>query len=102
MAFYMRQIQQEDDSEEHGRLVRNLTRCIREDVSARQRVMLLLYYEKRMSQPEIAQALGVNKSTVCRTIKRGERRLHQCLRYGAQRYLMGLPSQSEEVNESWN
>lgn len=87
--MYMRQIQQED-GEEHGQLIHNLARCIREDVSARQRVVLLLYYEKQMSQPEIAAALGVNKSTVCRTIKRGERRLRQCLRYGAQRYLMGM------------
>jgi len=102
MAFYMRQVQQEGNGEEHGRLIRNLTRCIREDVSARQRVMLLLYYEKGMSQPEIARTLGINKSTVCRTIKRGERRLHQCLRYGAQRYLMGLSSPDEEVNETWN
>ena len=101
MAFYMRQIQQ-DDSADHGRLIQNLTRCIREDVSDRQRIMLLLYYEKRMSQPEIARALGINKSTVSRTIKRGERRLHQCLRYGAQRYLMGLASRTKEVNESWN
>lgn len=89
--MYMRQIQQESgEDQEHSRLKRNLTRCIREEISARQRVMLLLYYEKGMSQPEIAASLGVNKSTVCRTIKRGEQRLRQCLRYGAQRYLMGM------------
>ena len=32
---------------------------------------------------EIGQKLGVDKSTVSRTIKRGERRLQRCLRYGA-------------------
>lgn len=89
--MYMRQVQQEGDTgEEHGQLIQNLVRCIREDVSPRQRVVLLLYYEKRLSQPEIAARLGVNKSTVCRTIKRGEQRLRQCLRYGAQRYLMSM------------
>lgn len=89
--MYMRQVQQEGDTdEEHGQLIQNLVRCIREDVSPRQRVVLLLYYEKQLSQPEIAAQLGVNKSTVCRTIKRGEQRLRQCLRYGAQRYLMSM------------
>lgn len=38
---------------------------------------------------EISEHLGVDKSTVCRTIQRGERRLQRCLRYGAERYLMG-------------
>ncbi len=89
--MYMRQVQQEDgDGEQHGQLIQNLVRCIREDVSPRQRVVLLLYYGKQLSQPEIAAQLGVNKSTVCRTIKRGEQRLRQCLRYGAQRYLMSM------------
>lgn len=91
MAMYMRQVQQENgDEQEHSHLIENLLRCIREDVSPRQRVVLLLYYEKGMSQPQIAAMLGVNKSTVCRTIKRGEQRLRQCLRYGAQRYLMSM------------
>lgn len=91
MAMYMRHVQQENgDERERGQLIQNLLRCIREDVSPRQRTLLLLYYEKGMSQPQIAAELGVNKSTVCRTIKRGERRLQQCLRYGAQRYLMSL------------
>lgn len=89
MAVYMSQIQQEDE-QERGQLMRNLLRCLREDVSPRQRTVLLLYFAKQMSQPEIAAVLGVNKSTVCRTIQRGERRLRQCLRYGAQRYLMGI------------
>ena len=30
---------------------------------------------------EIAQELGVNKSTVSRTLLRAKRRLYQCLRY---------------------
>ena len=39
---------------------------------------------------EIGQSLGVDKSTVSRTIKRGERRLQRCLRYGAEAYLRGM------------
>ena len=91
MAAYMTYIQGEDNGVEHSRLKRNLLRCLREDISPRQRTVLLLYFAHRMSQPEIAAALGVNKSTVSRTIRRGERRLLQCLRYGAQRYLLDMP-----------
>ena len=81
-------IRQSDRDEEHDRLRQNLVQCLREDVSDRQRTVLILYFAERMSQPEIAAALGVNKSTVSRTIKRGEQRLRRCLRYGARRYLL--------------
>ena len=36
---------------------------------------------------QIGQELGVDKSTVSRTIKRGEARLRRCLRYGAAAFL---------------
>ena len=39
--MYMQQIEPEDGSEEHGRLVRNLTRCIREEITPHQRDLLL-------------------------------------------------------------
>ena len=73
-----------------SRLKRNLVRALREDVTARQRQMLLLYYAERMNMQEISARLGVNKSTVSRTIKRGERRLRRCLRYGAEVFLNDL------------
>ena len=39
---------------------------------------------------EIGEAMGIDKSTVSRTIKRGERRLRRCLRYGAEAYLRSM------------
>ena len=36
---------------------------------------------------EIAQELGIDRSTVSRTMGRGEERLRRCLRYGAKRFL---------------
>ena len=42
-----------------------------------------MYYGQGLNMREIGQKLGVDKSTVARTIKRGERRLQRCLRYGA-------------------
>ena len=88
MAVYCRQMSQ-DNSGEISRLKRNLICALKEDVTPRQRQALFLYYVKGKNMREISEHLGVDKSTVCRTIQRGERRLQRCLRYGAERYLMG-------------
>lgn len=89
-AYWQRMGETDENRTEHSRLLQNLSRCLREDVSPRQWTMLALYYGKELNQSQIAKRLGVNRSTVCRTLKRGERRLQRCLRYGAQRYLMSL------------
>ena len=82
LAVYS-QFMAEDNSEQIGRLKRNLSRALRQDITERQRQYMMLYYGKNMTMPEIAKALGVNKSTVSRTLKRGRQRLYRCLRYGA-------------------
>lgn len=83
MAVYARQMSS-DNSKEISRLKRNLIRALQEDVTPRQRQTLLLYYSDGLNMREIGERLGVDKSTVSRTIKRGERRLRRCLRYGAE------------------
>ena len=70
MAMYTRQIAA-DNTRELSRLKRNLIRCLREDVTPKQRQMMLLYYAEGKNMREIGQAMGVDKSTVSRTIKRG-------------------------------
>ena len=91
MAMYMRQISNENtNSDQLSRLKRNLIRCIKEDVTERQRTVLLMYYSQGMNMREIGEALGIDKSTVSRTIKRGENRLRRCLRYGAEAYLRNM------------
>ena len=87
MAMYSRQMAA-DNSQEISRLKRNLIRCLREDVTSKQRQVLLLYYAEGKNMREIGESLGVDKSTVSRTIKRGEARLRRCLRYGAKQFLM--------------
>lgn len=82
MAVYARDMA-EDNTGEHQRLKRNLIRALQEDVAQRQRETLLLYYGDGLNMREIGEQLGVDKSTISRTIKRGERRLRRCLRYGA-------------------
>ena len=82
MAVYSRQMSA-DNSREISRLRHNLIRALREDVTEKQRTALLLYYAEGYNMREIGEQMGVDKSTVSRTIKRGERRLQRCLRYGA-------------------
>lgn len=43
--------------------------------------LLRMNFEQNKTVTEIAQELGVNKSTVSRTLLRAKRRLYQCLRY---------------------
>ena len=81
MAVYARLMAQ-DNREELSQLQRNLARALGEDVTARQRQVLLLYYAQGMTMEQIAQELGVDRSTVSRTMLRGEERLRRCLRYG--------------------
>ena len=82
MAVYARAMAS-DNSAQMSRVKRNLLRALREDVTPRQREMLLLYYGEQLNMRQIGTRLGVDKSTVSRTIKRGEHRLQRCLRYGA-------------------
>lgn len=86
MAVYSRAMA-EDNSQQMARLKRNLVRALREDVTPRQREFLLLYYGEQLNMRQIGERLGVDKSTVSRTIKRGEARLRRCLRYGAEAFL---------------
>ena len=89
MAVYARAMAS-DNSAQMSRVKRNLLRALREDVTPRQREMLLLYYGEQLNMRQIGTRLGVDKSTVSRTIKRGEKRLQRCLRYGAEAYLRSM------------
>ena len=77
----------EDNKEQINRLKRNLAHALRQDVTERQRQYMLMYYGQGMSMEAIAKDMGVNKSTVSRTLKRGRQRLYRCLRYGASNLL---------------
>ena len=64
-------------------IARTMRLAIEEELTARQQEMVSMYYLQQLSMPEIAKLLGVNVSTVSRTIKRGRIRLKRCLRYGS-------------------
>lgn len=82
LAVYARFMAQ-DNSAQISRLKRNLARALKQDVTPKQREYLMLYYGEGLNLREISERVGVNKSTVSRTMKRGRQRLYRCLRYGA-------------------
>lgn len=82
LAVYTR-FMAEDNSAQMTKLKRNLSKALRQDVTPKQRQYLMLYYGQGMNLRQIGEQLGVNKSTVSRTMKRGRERLYRCLRYGA-------------------
>lgn len=71
----------ETNEETLNRLRRNLTIAIQEDLTPRQREMLLMRYSDGLSQAEIARRVGVNRSVVSRTLKSAYGRLRRALRY---------------------
>ena len=70
-----------DNGEQMERLMRNLRKAREEELTPRQRQMLEMRFEQNMKISEISEALGVNQSTVCRTIIRAKNRLRRCLKY---------------------
>ena len=80
MAAWLRANAQDNDRE-MNRLKRNLRLALQEALTARQRQMLRMNFEQNKTVTEIARELGVNKSTVSRTLARAKKRLYQCLRY---------------------
>ena len=69
------------NSELLARLRQNLRRARQQELTPRQQQVLTLYYDQGMNMTQIAQTLGVNCSTVSRTIRRAKQRLYRCPRY---------------------
>ena len=64
------------------RLRRNLRQARERELTPRQRQMVALYYDRGLNMVQIARRLGVNRSTVSRTLRRARERLYRYLRYG--------------------
>lgn len=60
---------------------RAIVMAINEELTARQREILLLYYFEGKSMVEIAKMLGINKSSVSRLISRAKLRIEKVLKY---------------------
>lgn len=70
-----------DNEERLCRLRRNLKQVREKELTPRQRKVLELHYEQGMSGVEIAEELGINPSTVSRTLSRARERLRRYLQY---------------------
>lgn len=77
---FLRQVAATND-DQIFRLKKNLTTAINTDLTVRQRQMLSMYYFDEKTMEEIRNELGVNKSTVSRTIGRAAKRLYKALKY---------------------
>ncbi len=74
----------EDDYTNRSQLAKMkkaLADVVQNEISARQREIIVLYYYKQMNIPQIADMLGVNKSTVSRTLSRARRTILSRLKY---------------------
>ena len=71
----------DDNQEQIERLLRNLRKARVQELTPRQQQMLSMRFEQNMSVTEIAQELGLNRSTVSRTLRRAQNRLRRCLQY---------------------
>ena len=71
----------EDNHEQMERLLRNLRKARTQELTPRQQEILTLRYEQNMRVTEIARLLGLNRSTVSRTLHRAQERLRRCLQY---------------------
>ena len=61
--------------------LKRIQHVIREELTQLQRETLTAYYFQELTIPQIAQARGVHKSTVSRTLHRAEEKLRRYLRY---------------------
>ena len=74
-------------SQEEGMTARLLSAALREELTARQTQMVKLYYVEQHTMRDIAAMLGVNPSTVSRTLKSAREKLKRCLRYSNRSFL---------------
>ena len=61
--------------------MQRIRRVIAEELTQKQREIILAYYFQDKSIPEIAAERGIHKSSVCRCLQRAEKRVRHCLKY---------------------
>lgn len=76
-----RQEQSGDNQERIRRLLSNLPLAVQQELTPRQQEILQMRFTGGMSITGIAKELGLNKSTVSRSLTRSVERLYRSLRY---------------------
>ena len=62
-------------------VLKRVQRVMQEELTPLQRETLIAFYFQEQTLTQIAADRGVNKSTVCRTLKRAEAKLRRYLKY---------------------
>lgn len=70
-----------DNSKKHSLMLKIMQNIIENDITERQRQMITMYYFQHMNIPQIAETLGMNRSTVSRTISRGRKNIMAKMKY---------------------
>ena len=84
---YAQLVQWQQGDEDNSRRLRRLRRLRRRlpdamaELTPRQRQMVDMQFQEELTVTEIAQRLGVNKSTVSRCLRRARQRLYSRLRF---------------------
>ena len=60
---------------------KRISRVVAEELTQVEREVLVSYYLREMNIPTIARERGVNKSSVCRALRRAENKLKRYLKY---------------------
>lgn len=81
--YYLKSLYGGDNGDSRRALMRNLRTAMKDELTPRQLYMMKLYFVDGLKMHCIAEELGINKSTVSRTLTRGKARLRKCLKYGA-------------------
>ncbi|MBR7179026.1 MAG: sigma-70 family RNA polymerase sigma factor [Oscillospiraceae bacterium] len=61
--------------------LQRIRRVIENELTPKQREVMLAYYFQDKTVPQIAEERGVHRSSVSRCLKRAERKVRLCLRY---------------------
>ena len=73
-----------------GAYVDKVSLAVSQELTPRQKEMVEMYFIRQMPMTGIAQELGVNVSTVSRTLKRSKLRLRRFLQYGGRALLSAV------------
>ncbi len=64
-----------------GAQIQRVKRAMKRELTPRQQEILHMVFYEHLSQAEVARRMGLNRSTVCRTLHRAEARLRKYLQY---------------------
>ncbi|NLP26192.1 MAG: sigma-70 family RNA polymerase sigma factor [Clostridiales bacterium] len=70
-----------DNSETIARVKKIMVEIIKNDLTPRQKELIMLYYYKNMKVIEIAELLNIDHSTVSRTLSRARNNIMERLKY---------------------